>query len=227
MGGPHRGRNILVDTTPEMRLQVLRAGVGRVDAVLITHTHADHIFGMDDLRQFNFRHKMDMPVYGTKETLEHLQIVFSYCFKETQAGGGKPRLDLRTINPYVPFEVCGVSITPLTVLHGKMPVTAFKFGRYFAYVTDASVLPGETRPYLEGLDTLVLGAVQYDPHPTHLGFYQALEVIRGLAPKRAFLTHLSHYLDYETANSEAPPNVRLGFDGLVFEVPGDEEAQNL
>jgi hypothetical protein len=140
-----------------MRLQMLAAGIERIEAVLVTHTHADHIFGMDDIRQFNFRHHMTMPIYGTAETLAHLRRVFDYCFQDTQAGGGKPQLALHEIRPAEPIELLGVPILPLTVLHGSLPVIAFKFGSRFAYVTDVSRIPDETRPHLRGLDTLVLG----------------------------------------------------------------------
>lgn len=220
-GGPTAGVNLLVDTTPEMRLQVLRAGVGRVESVLVTHTHADHIFGMDDIRQFNFRHEMRMPIYGTDEVLEHLRVVFSYAFRETQAGGGKPQLDLVPIRPYEPFDLFGVRVTPLVVMHGRLPITAYKFGDRFAYVTDVSGIPDETRPHLRGLDTLILGSVRYEPHPTHFGFHQALDEIADVAPRQAYLTHLSHYFDYETATGQCPPGIGLAYDGLTFDIPGE------
>jgi phosphoribosyl 1,2-cyclic phosphate phosphodiesterase len=219
-GGDFAGVNLLVDTTPDMRFQVLRAGIDRVEAVLVTHTHADHVFGMDDLRQYNFRHRMRIPVYGTQRVLDHLHHIFNYAFKETQAGGGKPQIDLVSITPYEPFPLCGLEITPLTVLHGAEPVTAYKFGDRFAYVTDVSEIPPLTRPCLEGLDTLILDAVRYEPHSTHFGLYQALEVIADLAPRQTYLTHLSHHFDYEKTNAELPPGVALGYDGLAFDVPG-------
>lgn len=212
--------NLLVDTTPEMRLQMLRAGVRRVDSVLITHTHADHIFGMDDIRQFNFIHNVVMPVYGSSGTLDHLRRVFDYVFKETQAGGGKPQLDLRSAEALRPLPMPGgVDVTPLPVLHGQLPIFAYKFGKRFAYLTDVSRIPEETLPYLRGLDTLVLGAVRFDPHPTHFGLYQALDVIADLAPRRAYLTHLSHYFDYAKVNATLPANVRLAYDGLTLKIP--------
>jgi phosphoribosyl 1,2-cyclic phosphate phosphodiesterase len=156
-GAEDATKNLLVDTTPEMRLQMLATDTRRVEAVLVTHTHADHIFGMDDIRQINFRHDIAMPILGTPETLERLALVFDYCFKETQTGGGKPRLTLSPIRPYEPFDLLGVTITPLVVLHGSLPVIAYKFGSRFAYVTDVSHIPDETRPHLKNLDTLVIG----------------------------------------------------------------------
>jgi len=218
-----RPKRILVDTTPDMRTQVLRAGIGEIDAVLITHIHADHIFGMDDLRQFNFRMGREIPVYGTDATLAHIRNVFSYCFQETQAGGGKPQLTLHTIVPYEPFDLCGVTITPLIILHGSYPILAFKFGERFTYVTDVSGIPEETRPYLHGLDTLILGAVRYEPHPTHFGLAQALDEIAEFTPGRAFLTHLGHHFDYVTLNSETPAHVAPCRDGLIFTIPAKGE----
>jgi phosphoribosyl 1,2-cyclic phosphate phosphodiesterase len=192
----------------------------RIEAVLMTHTHADHLFGMDDIRQFNFRHKMTMPIYGTVETLAHLRRVFDYCFMDTQAGGGKPQLELREIRPFAPLSLLGIDILPLTVLHGDLPVVAYKFGASFAYVTDVSRIPDETRPHLRGLDTLVLGTVRYDPHPTHFGLYQALDEVADLAPRRAYFTHLSHHFDHDRVNAELPPGVALAHDGLRLSFPG-------
>lgn len=216
------GPTILVDTTPEMRLQMLRAGIESIDAVLMTHTHADHIFGMDDIRQFNWRTGRVMPIYGTAETLDHLRRVFDYCFKETQKGGGKPQLDLREIRPYEPFAIDGLTINPLVVLHGRLPVIAYKFGDRFTYVTDVSQIPDETRPHLRDLDALVLGTVRRDPHPTHFGLYQAVAEVTDLAPRRAFFTHLSHHFDHDEISAEMaalPEPIELAYDGLRLDIP--------
>lgn len=215
---------ILVDTTPEMRIQMLRAGIERIDGVLMTHTHADHIFGMDDIRQFNWRHGREMPILGEASTLAHLRRVFEYCFVETQKGGGKPQLALEEIRPYEPFDLLGVTITPLVVLHGRLPVLAFKFGESFAYVTDVSSIPDETRPYLRGLDTLILGTVRFEPHPTHFGLYQALDEVADLAPRQTYFTHLSHHFDHDAVSAQLPPGVALGYDGLTFPIPGRSSA---
>lgn len=217
--GEPRPYRILVDTTPDMRTQMLRAGIEAIDAVLITHPHADHIFGMDDLRQFNFSMGREIPVYGTVETLNHLRTVFAYCFQETQAGGGKPQLVLHEIAPYIPFDLLGITITPLTILHGTLPVIAFRFGDRFAYVTDISELPDTARPYLRGLDTLILGTVRYEPHPTHFGLDQALTEIADVSPRQAFLTHLGHHFDYPVLVGETPAHVAPSHDGLTFSVP--------
>ncbi len=219
--GEPRPYRILVDTTPDMRTQMLRAGIDAIDAVLITHPHADHIFGLDDLRQFNFSMGREIPVYGTPDTLAHLRNVFSYCFTETQTGGGKPQLTLHPFSPYEPFVLLGVTVTPLTVFHGTYPVTAFRFGERFAYVTDVSEIPEQTRTHLRDLDTLILGTVRYEPHPTHFGLGQALTEIADLAPRRAFLTHLGHHFDYATLDGETPAHVAPCHDGLTFSVSGE------
>ena len=213
-----RPRRILIDTTPDMRTQMLRAGIEAVDAVIITHPHADHIFGMDDLRQFNFSTGKEIPVYATAETLAHLRIVFAYCFNDAPTGGGKPKLTLHEITPYTPFDLLGVRVTPLVVMHGNLPVTALMFGDRFAYVTDVSAIPDATRPYLRSLDTLILGTVRYEPHPTHFGLWDALKEIADLSPRRAFLTHLGHHFDTAMLDGETPANVAPCHDGLVFTV---------
>ncbi len=218
-------QNILVDTGPEMRLQMLREGVSDVAAVLITHNHADHILGMDDIRQFNFLHNRSMPIYSNVPTLAHLRMVFGYAFQETQKGGGKPQLNLMDVQPTVPLDLCGTTVTPLTVLHGQLPILAYKFGQKFAYVTDVKAIPDETRPYLRGLDTLVLGCVRHASHPTHFGLDEALEAVADLAPRQAYLTHLSHHFDYDETQADLPPNVALGYDGLRFFIPvGQKES---
>ncbi|GAB4467206.1 MAG: MBL fold metallo-hydrolase [Armatimonadaceae bacterium] len=219
LAGEFAGANILVDTTPDMRTQVLRAGVERLDAVLVTHTHADHIFGMDDVRQFNFRQNAPMPIYATTPTLDHLCRVFEYCFVQTQEGGGKPKLDLKPIEPGAAFTVCGVTVLPLTVLHGSLPVTAFRFGERFAYVTDVSHIPPETAPHLAGLDTLILGTVRYAPHPTHFGLQQAVEAAQTAAARQTYFTHLSHHFDHATLTAELPESIAPAYDGLTFLVP--------
>ena len=212
--------NVLVDTTPEMRIQMLRAGIPRVEAVFLTHHHADHIMGMDDIRQFNFRTGRSMPIYSDVSTLDHVRTVFSYAFRETPAGGGKPKLDLHELAAREMVEVCGVSVTPLPILHGALPISAYKFGARFAYVTDASQIPASTREELRGLDTLILGAVQHEKHSTHFSVGEAVEVIRDLAPRQAYLTHLSHHIDYARDRGALPDNVALAYDGLRFAVPG-------
>ncbi len=211
---------ILVDTTPELRLQALANDVRRVDAVLFTHTHADHIFGLDDLRRFNDLSGEDIPVYGDEDTLAAIRRIFPYIFTETQEGGGKPRLALHLVPP--DFTMFGLRIRSFYVLHGKLPVLAYRFdrpatdtepARSAAYVTDVSHIPPDSMALLHDLDLLILDAVRPDPHPTHFGLNQALEVIAELQPRRALLTHLSHRFEHEAVNAQLPANVELAYDG--------------
>lgn len=213
---------ILVDTTPELRLQSLANDIKRVDAVLITHTHADHIFGLDDLRRFNDLSGQEMPVYGDANTLKDIRRTFPYIFMETQAGGGKPRITLHEVKPE--FELFGISIQSFYVMHGRLPVLSYRFDQSAtetlsamsaAYVTDVSEIPPASLEKLANLDLLLLDAVRFDPHPTHFGLYQALDVIAELKPKRAYLTHLSHHFDHDAVNALLPPHVELSYDGLI------------
>lgn len=214
---------ILVDTTPELRMQAIRFGLKRVDAVLITHTHADHIMGLDDMRRFNDLAGAEIPVYGEPNVLDDVKRIFNYVFRVTQTGGGKPRLTLHELPEK--FNLYGIDITPLRVIHGKLPVIAYRFDvpggsgnqSSGAYVTDVSEIPAETMERLRNLDLLILDAVRFEPHVTHFGLYQALDVIAELQPRRALLTHLSHHFDHSSTNALLPDNVRLAYDGQLVE----------
>jgi len=208
------GRCILVDTTPDLRLQALRQHVLRVDAVLITHTHADHIFGMDELRRFNQLIGDVIPVYGSDQSLDDIRRIYRYVFVPTQEGGGKPKLRLERVPER--FDLFGLRVTSIPVFHGVLPVLAYRFNDA-AYVTDVSRIPPESMALLRGLDVLILDAVQPKPHATHFGLQEALAAIEQLQPRRAFLTHLSHRFDHQTTNDRLPAHVRLAYDGLVVE----------
>ena len=212
------GANIIVDTPPEMRIALLKNDVRRLDAILFTHSHADHVFGMDDIRSFNYRQNAPMPVYAEANVLEDLKRIYEYIFVNTQRGGGKPQVQLSEIEPLHSLELGGVTVMPLRVYHGTLPIVAYKFGEKFAYVTDVNRIPEETWPYLEGLDVLMLDAVRREAHDTHFNLDEALAVIEKLKPKLALLTHLSHDYDYEETNRDLPSNVRLAYDNMVFEV---------
>jgi phosphoribosyl 1,2-cyclic phosphate phosphodiesterase len=199
--------NLLVDTTPDLRYQLLRERIADIQAVLYTHTHADHLLGLDDIRAINFLHDRDMPLYGSPFTLAQIERVFDYCFKETQKGGGKPRLTLHPLESSQPLMLCDLEILPLWHLHGRMPVHSFVFGGTFAYVTDVSAIPWRTWKALQGIDTLVLGTVRHQPHPTHLSLGQAITVARELGARQTYLTHLSHYLGHAEAS---PPRRDAG-----------------
>ncbi len=211
-----RGGTILVDTSPELRLQLVAAAVTHVDAVLITHTHADHLHGLDDLRRFSETGPSGVPVYGTSQTLTDIQGRFPYIFAGSgQVGGGIPNLDLRPITG--PFRVCDQTVVPLTVLHGRLPVLAFRFGR-FAYVTDCSYIPPEALDNLRDLEVLVLDALRRQPHPTHFSLSEAIDVAHALRPRRTYFTHLTHDISHHAINPTLPPGMALGFDGLELYV---------
>lgn len=212
-----QGRHLLVDTAPELRQQVIRSHVRRVDALLYTHSHADHIFGLDDVRRYNELQGVELPVFGREDVLADLRSAFSYIFRPTQQGGGKPRLALTPVEgDHLVYD--GLRIEAIPVLHGQLPITAFRFGA-FAYVTDASAISTESRDRLRSLDTLVLGALRHDPHPTHFTVAQSLEVVADLAPRRAFFVHMSHNLLHRATERALPPHVRLAYDGLIIDVP--------
>jgi phosphoribosyl 1,2-cyclic phosphate phosphodiesterase len=207
--------SVLIDAPPEMRLQAIENGMRKLDAILFTHSHADHIFGLDDVRRFNFMQGHAMPIYGQAETLEDLKRAFAYVFMETQAGGGKPSLDLRPVEK--PFEFGGMEIIPIPIFHGRLPIFGYRIGG-FAYVTDVSEIPPRSMESLQGLDALVLGALRPQPHPTHFSISQAIEVAQSLSPRITYFTHLTHDVDHDAVNRELPPGIELGYDGLTFEV---------
>jgi phosphoribosyl 1,2-cyclic phosphate phosphodiesterase len=212
------GANILVDTTPDFRSQCLASNIERLDAIIYTHSHADHIFGLDDIRSFNYRQKRPMPVYAEPSVLDDLQRIYQYIFRETQKGGGKPQVELDELSPLQELTIAGIDVLPMRVYHGRLPVLAFKFGPRFAYVTDVSEIPPDTWEQLKDLDLLMLDAVRIEPHETHFHLDAALEVIAQLQPKRALLTHLAHDYDYAITNAMLPAGVELAYDGQIVEI---------
>jgi phosphoribosyl 1,2-cyclic phosphate phosphodiesterase len=210
------GGVVLVDTPTDLREQALRFGLPRVDAVLFTHSHADHIFGLDDIRIFNFRQKQAIPCYGSAETLAALRRVFAYVFEASQEGGGKPRLDLREVR--APFSLLGREVVPVPVWHGTMEVYGYRLGS-FAYVTDCNRIPEESYALLEGVEVLILDALRYRPHPTHFSVDEALAAAARIAARRTILTHLTHDVDHGAPRSPLPPGVEFGYDGLTFDLP--------
>ena len=211
------GGNLLIDTPPELRLSLLRDGISRVNAVALTHTHADHVMGMDDIRAFNFMNKSAMPIYGEPPFLDDVRRVFRYAFVESQAGGGKPRFELIPIEPGAPLELMGAAVLPLRIVHGEVPITAYRIGR-FAYVTDVSRIPEESMGELRGLDVLLIGAIREKAHSTHFNFAQALEVVDALQPRKAFFTHLTHDADHEQLSRRLPDGVLPAWDGLTLDI---------
>ncbi len=209
-------RVLIVDTSADFRRQCLRFDIRRVDAVLFTHAHADHIFGLDDLRPFNFYQKADIDCFGSSQTLEALKRSFSYIFDGKVAeGGGKPRLRLRPVAE--PFGTLGLHIDPIPVLHGSLEVFAYRIGR-FAYVTDTHEIPEASMTKLDGVETLILDALRYRPHPTHFSVQEAIQVATRIGAKRTIFTHLNHEIDYHAPEIELPAGMELAYDGLSFDV---------
>ena len=206
------GRHVLIDTTPDFRQQALRARISSVDAILYTHAHADHIMGLDDVRPFNFRQKDPIPIYGTEETIGHIRNAFRYIFEDKYAESSIPKIAARVIGAE-PFEIFGVTFTPVPLKHGRGDVLGFRFGRA-AYLTDHSAIPEASIPLLQDLDVLFLDALRYKPHPTHSTVQRSLEYVEVLKPQRAFFTHICHDLGHERAESMLPEHVRLAYDGL-------------
>ncbi|CAA9394590.1 MAG: Metal-dependent hydrolases of the beta-lactamase superfamily I; PhnP protein [uncultured Pyrinomonadaceae bacterium] len=212
----HDGKTILVDTSSDFRQQALRAKIKRLDAILITHCHVDHVFGMDDIRPLNFRYGA-MPIYADAGAWKDLRRIFQYIFEPSHFGGGLPQLIPHTIEKNAPFCFSeNLLVTPLEVIHGKLPVIAYRFND-FAYATDLNYISEESMDGLQDLDVLVLDCVRIKPHATHLGLQEALEYIERLKPKRAYLTHLNHDVLYERDSKLLPENVWFAHDELVVE----------
>ncbi len=211
------GRNVIVDTTPDFRQQMLRVAIERLDAVLFTHAHADHIMGLDDVRPFNYRQKERIPIYGAGETLATVARVFEYIFAGRTHESHVPHLELRPLDGQ-PFELFGLEVTPIPLRHGRTPVLGYRFGAA-AYLTDHNEIPEESLEKLRGLDVLFLDALRNRPHPTHTTVERALEYVEQLRPKRAYFTHICHDLPHEETERKLPAHVRLAYDGLEIRVP--------
>src|SRR6476660_6055605 len=216
------GQNVVIDTTPDFRQQALRVSLDRLDAILLTHGHADHILGFDDIRPFNLRQRSALPVYGNEETFRVIRRVFSYVFDDKPTLSTVPSVNLTVADH--PFELLGIPFIPIPMLHGDMGVLGFRFGRA-AYLTDFSTIPDSSLAMLEGLDELVLDALRDIPHPMHQTVDQALALIQQLKPRRAWFTHIAHDLPHAATNErlrqQGFPHVQLAYDGLQFDVELD------
>lgn len=212
----YNGHSVLIDTTPDFRQQALRFGLRRIDAILFTHAHADHILGLDDIRPFNFRRKDPIPIYADEATLHSIRNVFPYAFQEAAAETPVPRLAAHTLDGD-PFDLFGLRITPVRLLHGKCPIYGFRFGTPdfgVAYLTDHSEIPAESLALLDGLDLLFLDSLRHRPHPTHSTVERSLKYVEQIRPRKAVFTHIAHDLAHEQTESRFPEHVRLAYDGL-------------
>ena len=213
------GGDVLIDTTPEMRIQLLRSRVGFVHAILYTHSHVDHLYGLDDARPFPKLLGRPVPIYCEPTVETDIRRIFSYAFSESARKlppGGLPQLEFHPIGPGVNFSLLGEQFLPIRLEHGRFQVLGFRIGN-LAYCTDVSRIPDESWPLLEGVETLILDALRYDPHPTHFNLEQALEVVERLKPARTYFTHLSHQFDHAQTESALPPGVLLAYDGMILD----------
>jgi phosphoribosyl 1,2-cyclic phosphate phosphodiesterase len=220
-GAGNRLTTVLVDTPPEVREQLLDAGVGTLDGVLYTHDHADHTHGIDDLRAIYFNIKRRVPVWADAATRAALEARFAYCFRQ-RAGSGYPAiLEASTIAPPAPVRIESrggvIEAVPIPLDHGEIPALGFRFGNV-AYTPDVGGIPESSVPLLEGLDVWIIDALRPMPHPAHFSVQQALDWVERVRARRAILTHMTVELDYETLSRQVPPNVDVGYDGMVVEV---------
>lgn len=214
-------RAILIDTPPELRLQLLASGITRIDAVWFTHTHADHTHGIDDLRVFSARLRRPLHAYADPISAEQLREKFSYIFDpeyRPPEGTTKPEIDLVTFRPQVPLQIAGFELLPIEVPHGDMTAFGFRVGE-LGYITDAKSLPPAARTALEGVRVLVLNALWFgNPHPTHLNVEEAVQTAQEIGAERTFLTHLTHRLRHATLEQALPPGIVPAYDGLVVHI---------
>jgi phosphoribosyl 1,2-cyclic phosphate phosphodiesterase len=209
------GHNLVIDTTPDFRFQAMREKIDRLDAVLYTHAHADHILGLDDIRPYNLKQRGVVPVYAAESTQETLRRQFAYVFDDAPTESSVPAIAMHTI--VGPFDLFGLRVTPVPAQHGPQPVLGFRFGKA-AYLTDFSAVPESSKALLHGLDDFILDALRYTPHPMHSNVEQSLALVRELQPKRAWFTHICHDLGHVEANAKLPKGAQLAYDGLKFEV---------
>jgi len=214
------GTRILVDTPPELRLQLIAAGIDRVDAVLYTHDHADHTHGIDDLRAISVRRHGPIPMYGSRETLESLARKFAYIFDDSiraAPGTSKPEARTHILEPHVAVSIGDVDVIPLEVPHGPATVLGYRIGP-LSYVTDAKVLPPRTTDALKGVSVLVLNALFHTEHPTHMSIPEAIRAAQAIAAERTYLTHLTHDNFHADLEAELPRGISPAFDGLTVRV---------
>ncbi len=210
------GKYFLIDTTPDLRLQLLQHPIPRLDFVLYTHSHSDHLMGLDDIRPFNFRQRQPIHAFASASTAKAIRRAFGYIWDDSQLGGGKPQLELHEIDAAFVHE--GIEIVPIPVLHGDWTIFGFRIGP-FAYITDTNGIPPASRKLLEGIEVLALDGLRPStPHPTHFTIPEAIEVAREIGAKQTYLIHLTHDVDHEPCSATLPAGVSLAYDGLELEL---------
>jgi phosphoribosyl 1,2-cyclic phosphate phosphodiesterase len=211
------GANVLIDAGPDLRAQALTHRITRVDAIVFTHGHADHILGLDDVRRFNVITGRPMKLYGDAVTVDEIKRTFSYAFDpDLPKGGGIPQLDLNVIS--APFAVGELAFVPVPVWHGKRQILGLRIGA-FAYLTDCNAIPDSSWPLLAGVDVLVLDALRHRPHPTHFSLDEAIAAARRIAARQTYFTHMCHDLPHAATSERLPDGVALAYDGLQLDVP--------
>ncbi len=217
--------SVVIDTGPDFHAQAIREGIQRLDAVLYTHGHADHVLGMDDLRPLSFRNQPSLPLYADDPTADTLERIFDYTFRKQNRYTTSARVEIHRVRSTLGAEVelFGARFLRIPVTHGKDIVTAWRFGSA-AYLTDLNDIPAESLPLLTGLDVLVLDALRRQPHPTHSTLENSIALVEKIKPRRAFFTHMSHDLDHDATNAILPAHIRLAYDGLQvnFQIAADE-----
>ena len=218
------GRVILIDSSTDLRQQALKFGIERVDAVLYTHAHADHILGLDDLRCFNLVSGASIPCYATPETLTALRSTFAYVFDQnnTYQGGLLPQLDLIPFNPGEKLLVCDTHIQSIELLHGSLAVVGFRIGN-LGYATDCNYISPKSKAALRGIDTLVLDGLRYESHRTHFTIKQAISVAQEIGARQTYLIHMSHSIDHASVCAQLPQGISLAYDGLTIDVSDTKE----
>jgi phosphoribosyl 1,2-cyclic phosphate phosphodiesterase len=214
------GHLVLIDTGPDFRMQALREGIRDIDAVLYTHSHADHILGLDDLRPLSFRNKQKIPLYADDETARVIESVFDYTFASDARYSNRARVTMNRING--PIDLFGIPFQPIPLKHGDMNVTGFRFGKA-AYLTDMNHIPDHSLELLQGLDVAILDALRHTPHPSHSTLQESIEWANRIAPREAYFTHMSHEIPHAETESRLAKNMRLAYDGLQipFEISSE------